>query len=120
MEVPVKNRSYAKKCTLAYRLNSAVDLHAGPAVPDRGHLLAETLKKPSWRLSVTEPPRQLPADTVHKNTKWPRNSPAWLKHDKQVLRFYAFFQETVVERWDENCRYRHVVITYHMEDGTMQ
>jgi len=49
----------------------------------------------------------------------PRDAPAWLKHDKQVLRFYGFFQETVTERPDENARYRHVSIMFHMEDGTM-
>jgi hypothetical protein len=37
----------------------------------------------------------------------------------QVLRFYGFFQETVTERPDENARYRHVSIMFHMEDGTM-
>ena len=37
----------------------------------------------------------------------------------EVLRFYGFFQETVTERPDENARYRHVSIMFHMEDGTM-
>eukprot|EP00438_Fugacium_kawagutii_P029911 Skav232657 [mRNA] locus=scaffold698:62079:62777:+ [translate_table: standard] len=58
-------------------------------------------------------------DTVPRNMRCPREAPAWIKHDKQVLRFYGFFQETVTERPDENARYRHVSIMYHMEDGTM-
>lgn len=49
----------------------------------------------------------------------PRLSPAWLKHEKQVLRWYGFFQETVTERPEENSRYRHVYIMYFMEDGTV-
>jgi hypothetical protein len=57
---------------------------------------------------------------IPKNMTHPRNSPAWLKHDKQVLRFYAHFQESVAERPDENSRFRHVEIMYHMEDGSMQ
>merc|ERR1719399_1676535 len=46
--------------------------------------------------------------------------PAWLKHDKQALRFYAYFQEPVVENPTENFRIRNVVLTYFLEDGTMQ
>jgi len=55
-----------------------------------------------------------------KNMSHPRLAPAWLKHDRQVLRFYAYFQETVAERPDENSRFRHVEIMYHLEDGTVQ
>jgi hypothetical protein len=50
----------------------------------------------------------------------PRNAPAWLKHNNQVLRFYGFFQEHVNERSEENCRYRQIAILYHMEDGTIR
>merc|ERR1719159_1131410 len=46
--------------------------------------------------------------------------PAWLKHNKQALRFYAYFQEHVVENPTENFRIRNVVLTYFLEDGTMQ
>merc|ERR1719182_715770 len=46
--------------------------------------------------------------------------PAWLKHDKQALRFFAYFQEPVVENPTENFRIRNVVLTYFLEDGTMQ
>jgi len=59
-------------------------------------------------------------DLIPKNMRHPRTAPAWLKHDKHVLRFYGFFQESVVERPDENCRYRQVQFMYYMEDGTMQ
>jgi hypothetical protein len=52
--------------------------------------------------------------------RYPKIQPAWMKHDKQVLRFYGFFQEAVSERKDENSRYRHVSIMYSMEDGTLQ
>merc|ERR1719395_42151 len=50
----------------------------------------------------------------------PAIQPAWLKHDRQALRYYAYFQEAVVERADGNSRIRNVVITYFLEDGTMQ
>jgi len=64
--------------------------------------------------------QSLTAAGVPKNMVHPRNSPAWLKHDKQVLRFYAHFQESVSERPDENSRFRHVEIMYHMEDGSLK
>ena len=32
----------------------------------------------------------------------------------QVLRFYAFFQETVTERADENSRKRHIIIMHEI------
>jgi hypothetical protein len=50
----------------------------------------------------------------------PAIEPAWLKHDRQCLRFYGFFQENVVESRTENSRYRYVVLTYFLEDGTLQ
>lgn len=81
---------------------------------------AQLLKNPSWRLMATEPRGPAEPDPVPRNMRWPRISPAWLKHEKHVLRFYAFFQESVVERGDENSRYRHVIIMYSMEDGTLQ
>lgn len=56
-------------------------------------------------------------EVVPKNMLHPRVAPAWLKHDKQVLRFYGFFQEHVTDRADENCRYRQVLFMYYMEDS---
>jgi hypothetical protein len=46
--------------------------------------------------------------------------PAWLKHDRQCLRFYGYFQQAVFERPDENFQIRCVVLTYFLEDGTLQ
>merc|ERR1719321_2203240 len=55
-----------------------------------------------------------------RNTYKPAIQPAWLKYDRQVLRFYAYFQEPVVESNTENCRFRNVVITYFLEDNSVQ
>eukprot|EP00933_Yihiella_yeosuensis_P029645 TRINITY_DN2328_c0_g1_i3.p1 TRINITY_DN2328_c0_g1~~TRINITY_DN2328_c0_g1_i3.p1 ORF type:complete len:642 (-),score=125.53 TRINITY_DN2328_c0_g1_i3:262-2187(-) len=84
---------------------------------------AMALQNPNWRLDSTEKPKTPPPleqDCVPKNMVYPREQPAWLKHDKQVLRFYGYFQESVCERPDENSRYRHVSFMYFMEDGTMR
>jgi hypothetical protein len=50
----------------------------------------------------------------------PAIQPAWMKHDRQCLRFYMYYQEAVVEHVSENYRIRNVVMTYFLEDGTMQ
>merc|ERR1719379_1829283 len=54
-----------------------------------------------------------------RNTYRPAISPAWLKHDRQVLRFAAYFQEPVHEDPKENFRVRHCNIYFYLEDGTM-
>lgn len=48
----------------------------------------------------------------------PRNPPAWLKYDRQVLRFHAYFQEAVHESPNENFRVRKCVIMHHLDDET--
>ena len=40
------------------------------------------------------------------NDAIPSIAPKWLKHDRQALRFDGYFQESVVERRDENFRIR--------------
>ncbi|CAM6091153.1 unnamed protein product [Calypogeia fissa] len=45
--------------------------------------------------------------------------PGWLKWDKRVLRFYAYFKEGIAERRDENMRVRKCVLYYYLEDGTI-
>ncbi|CAJ1343019.1 unnamed protein product [Effrenium voratum] len=80
------------------------------------------LQRPGWRQRATPEPEQPPVteeDLVPKNRRCPRLSPAWLKHEKQVLRFYAFFQESVTERPDENSRKRHIILMYYLEDGSI-
>merc|ERR1719174_1980959 len=61
-----------------------------------------------------------PRGELAQDTMRPTNQPAWLKHDRQALRYYAYFQEAVVENPTENFRIRNVVMTYFLEDGTMQ
>lgn len=113
----------AKKATLAYKHSSAIDLMRGPAITDEAVRMATLLQTPAWRLAHTEPaakPTARAEDLIPRNMRHPKIAPAWLKHDKQVLCFSAFFQEMVVERADENCRIRHVSIMYFMEDGTLR
>eukprot|EP00405_Crypthecodinium_cohnii_P012165 CAMPEP_0206433662 /NCGR_PEP_ID=MMETSP0324_2-20121206/8661_1 /ASSEMBLY_ACC=CAM_ASM_000836 /TAXON_ID=2866 /ORGANISM="Crypthecodinium cohnii, Strain Seligo" /LENGTH=623 /DNA_ID=CAMNT_0053899959 /DNA_START=168 /DNA_END=2039 /DNA_ORIENTATION=+ len=120
--------NYAKKPTLSFRLtHGAVDLYRGPGGASADALkAAELLRNPGWRQKAhadEEPNRpatpKAVEDLVPGNMRQPRVAPAWLKHDKQVLRFYGYFQEHVTERPDENSRYRQVSIMFYMEDGTL-
>ncbi|EEQ99578.1 conserved hypothetical protein, partial [Perkinsus marinus ATCC 50983] len=56
---------------------------------------------------------------VAKNAPQLRIQPAWLQHDRQVLRYYAYFQEPVVESPVENFRVRKCTILYYLEDGSL-
>lgn len=53
------------------------------------------------------------------NDAVPKIAPKWLKHDRQVLKFNAYFQEPVVEDANENYRLRQCIIFYYLEDDTM-
>jgi len=138
IEMP-RTGSNLKKSTFKFRFDGEVlDLHNHEAhrASDQAIKMADQVKtNPAWRLAaaqmgLTESGRDLARTgpmglndhppTTHDNMKWPRVVPAWLKHDKQVLRFYAFFQESISERPDENARYRQCVIMYFMEDGTIR
>eukprot|EP01135_Chromosphaera_perkinsii_P012113 Nk52_evm51s2579 gene=Nk52_evmTU51s2579 len=46
--------------------------------------------------------------------------PAWVAYDRQVLRFYAYFQEAVHEKREEQYRVRKCSIYYYLEDDTIQ
>jgi hypothetical protein len=123
-----KMKGHEKPMTLAYKLDSLVDLHRGDKPSVHATNLASQMKGPAWRLAATGTHEPTPEErshatltqTVPPNLRHPRLPPAWLKHDRHVLRFYAYFQETVNERNDENCRYRHCVLAYFMEDGTLR
>merc|ERR1719382_700318 len=54
-----------------------------------------------------------------RNTYRPAIAPSWLKHDRQVLRFAAYFKEPVHENPKENFRLRHCTIYFYLEDGSM-
>merc|ERR1719162_878204 len=83
----------------------------------------EPMKDPMHRFnlskgSLTHDERNSARESA-RNTYRPEISPAWLKHDRQVLRFFAYFQEPVHESPKENFRVRQCVIYYYLEDGTI-
>jgi len=119
--------TFGKKNTLGFRLqHGAVDLHFGGPSSSEALNAAQLLRNPGWRQNAhasdaLNRPASSPAleDVIPKNVRHPRVAPAWLKHDKQVLRFYGYFQEHVTESAVENSRYRQVSFMFFMEDGTL-
>ncbi|KAI9358593.1 hypothetical protein DFJ73DRAFT_144854 [Zopfochytrium polystomum] len=47
------------------------------------------------------------------------NVPTWVAFDRKVLRFYAYFQEAVHEKREEQYRVRKVNIYFYLEDDTI-
>ncbi|KAL8270213.1 hypothetical protein Esti_005888 [Eimeria stiedai] len=82
----------------------------------------ESLTKRSQKSSST---RRLSHDEERNAKETARKSyrpsiqPAWLKHDRQTLRFFAFFQEPLSGSSTENSRRRYCVICYFLCDGTL-
>ena len=54
------------------------------------------------------------------NESYPRMLPQWIKYDKNVLKFDAYFNEHIVESNVENYRIRKCIIYYYLEDDTFQ
>lgn len=52
------------------------------------------------------------------NESYPRILPQWIKFDNKVLKYYAYFNEHVVETVNENYRSRRVHIYYYLSDDT--
>lgn len=53
------------------------------------------------------------------NESYPRILPQWIKYDKNVLKFNAYFVEHVVESAYENHRVRKCNIFYYLEDDSI-
>ncbi|CAG9315274.1 unnamed protein product [Blepharisma stoltei] len=91
-------------------MTESTKFHQESATPD----LVSELRK---TLTLMNYPSQARSKTPD-NYAIPRNPPAWLKHDRQVLRFYGYFQEAVHESSTENFRVRKCVIMHYLDDET--
>ena len=76
----------------------------------------QELLKTTFQRNDAPPSEERP--TTPKNYAIPRIPPVWLKYDRHVLRFYAYFQEAVNENPNENFRVRKCVIMHHLDDET--
>lgn len=126
---PVMPQDFAKTQTLNYAPGGPHDALKGDGYTKAAVLPAldlqalEKLCDPSRRYdmstrSITHDERESMKDSA-RNTYRPNIPPLWLKHDRQVLRFAAYFKEPVHENPKENFRIRHCSIYFHLEDGSM-
>lgn len=64
--------------------------------------------------------RGLSSSTVHPSQQsLQERVPAWVEYDRKVLRFYAYFRESVTESNLESFRLRKCVIYHYLEDQTL-
>ncbi|KAL8434521.1 hypothetical protein Efla_000037 [Eimeria flavescens] len=88
------------------------------------------LTEQEWA-SVTQPPqnnsatsalthdeRRAVKDAARRSYR-PSLEPAWLKLDRQTLRFFAFFQEPLSGSSTQNTRRRYCMICFYLCDGTL-
>lgn len=61
----------------------------------------------------------VPKRLDQENDSIPKIAPKWLKYDRHVLKFNAYFQEPVVEDANENFRLRKCIIYYYLDDDTI-
>lgn len=84
----------------------------------------KVMSHPAYRLDMSGPvithEDRKAAKESARNTSRPADQPAWLKHDRQVLRFFTYFQEPVHENPNENFRIRACTMFFYLEDGTIQ
>jgi len=92
--------------------NVEVPLYAVPKPPSQAHFTADK-NEASMSLSHTQYPNHLGGNL---NEQF---EPTFVKLDKQVLRFYGYFKESVVESRMENMRIHKVMIYYFLEDKSI-
>ena len=77
-------------------------------------------KKPSPNQNESGGVKMPSLNNKTKNTAALNRPPAWLKHDRNVLRFYMYFQEPIHESPTESYRVHRCVLYYYLEDDTIQ
>lgn len=87
--------------------------------------LVKSMMDPCWKLDKSKPAltheeRRQEKEDRHKDDISLRLKPAWMKHDRQVLRFQGYMQEPVTESATENSRLRYCTLLFYLEDGTTQ
>jgi len=100
--------------THQFDLKSGVPtLKTAPIKEEPDKYLLDSMIKGNFELSINSERKAAGNDYI------PRIQAPWLKYDRQVLRFYAYFQEHVVESSLENYRIRKVTIYYYLSDETI-
>lgn len=122
MGIMQKERHHRSQ-TLAYGPGGVMDKQPHtPNMPPLDLSQLEAMKDPHHRYNKTAPvmtheERESARDSA-RNSYRPAVEPAWLKHDGQVLRFFAYFEEMVKESPVETHRVRECAILFFLEDET--
>ncbi len=106
-----KRVSHDKLAELQNPKNTPVPLYALPRKPEPE--LPPPKDPKSMSLSQTQFQNPYGTDIREKF------EPTFVKLDKQVLRFYGYFKESVSESAMETYRIRRVVFSYYLEDSTL-
>lgn len=106
-----KKVSHIKLEQIRNARNVIVPLHALPRPLEKNYLPDKA--EASMSLSHTQYPNHA---TETMNTLF---EPTFVKLDKQVLRFYGYFKESVVESRLENYRIRKLTVYYYLEDRSI-
>ena len=84
---------------------------------DEWNCQRSTEERRGWSEYKTEPPTLVERAIGYKRAP---GFPSWIKHEKQVLRFYTYFIEDVVAQRLENERLRKCYLLFFLEDESMQ
>jgi len=78
------------------------------------------------RLTINQVPEDFKEDMMKSSKVFaatqsgmPAKQPQWIKYDRMVLRFFAYFKESVHASQLENYRVRKCVIYFYLEDGSL-
>lgn len=91
--------------------NKDVPLYALPRAPQAGHVPEKTQDSKSFS--------QTKFVNHFQSNENEFFEPTFVKLDKQVLRFFGHFKESVCESNLENYKLRHLIITYYLEDNSV-
>eukprot|EP00397_Hematodinium_sp_SG-2012_P011612 GEMP01011756.1.p1 GENE.GEMP01011756.1~~GEMP01011756.1.p1 ORF type:complete len:656 (+),score=133.88 GEMP01011756.1:47-1969(+) len=125
--IPGENPFYYRKCTMQWNSGARIDKYRDNVsyYQDEVNAMVTSMLDPCWRMDVskaglTHEERRAQQVAQHKEKIALRLKPAWMKHDRQVLRFQCYMQESVIESSLENRRFRYCTLLFYLEDGTLQ
>ena len=84
---------------------------------DEWNCQRSTEERRGWSEYKSEPPNLVETAIGYKRAP---GFPSWIKHEKQVLRFYTYFVEDVVGQRLEDERLRRCYLLFFLEDESMQ
>ena len=111
---------FKKKSALMQETNRQAAIQTPPVYPVPRTALAPDLRNvPTYPCDFTTTTHSTYRPYIQKDII-EQYQPLWVSLDRQVLRFYGFFKESVPESNLENYRVRKLVINFHLEDNSVE